>query len=162
MKIPPHAALTMVGVPAELRHTVTYADRQSVAPTKARAMTARAGLRRGDRDTGIEIEFLAERRLVGGVRVFLWERDLRRTPVFCLHRANGYGGFRAGFGATRLSDNRSTKAKVRESDQAEDDRRYDRTGPGGTNEFGCRHVWSLKRAWEMPRPRDKDCLITAP
>src|ERR1044071_8595962 len=47
-------------VAAELRHAVTDADRQAVAPTEARAVTARAGLRRRHRKPRVEIELLAE------------------------------------------------------------------------------------------------------
>src|SRR3977135_2489350 len=37
-------------VPTQLRHAVADPDRQSIAPTKAWAVAARTGLRRGDRD----------------------------------------------------------------------------------------------------------------
>src|SRR6185437_15688793 len=71
---------------AELRHAVADADRQAVAPAEARAMTARAGLRHGDREPRIEIKLLAERSLLRRVRIFLRERDRCRPLVLRLYR----------------------------------------------------------------------------
>src|ERR1700691_3951491 len=71
---------------AELRHAETHADRQAVGPAERRAVAACAGLRRGDRDAGVEIELLAERQLQRRVEIILGKRDRSRTPVLRLHR----------------------------------------------------------------------------
>src|SRR5260370_27456055 len=99
------------GGPTHFRDAVAAADRQSIAPTKAWAVAARAGLRRGDRDAGIEIQLFAERRFFGCVRVFFWEWDQRWAPVLCLHRANGCSGFRGGVGRRPLSPPRAPRPR---------------------------------------------------
>ena len=71
MKIAPQAALTMVGEWRPSLASVADADRQAVAPAEARAVTARAGLRRGHRKARVEIQLLAERGLFRRIGIFL-------------------------------------------------------------------------------------------
>src|SRR3979409_2657629 len=124
-------------------------------------MTAGAGLRRGDRDAGIEIQLFAERRFLWRVGVFLWERDQRRTPVLCLHGINGRSGFRTLCAETGFSDNRGAEAEIGEPDQTKAGR-DERTTPGGTWEDGDRQGGSAKRSGKLPPSNGLIFALTGP
>src|SRR5437773_720598 len=119
---------------AELRHAVTDADRQTVAPAEARAVTARAGLRRRDRQPRVEIEFLAEGCLFRRVGIFLRERDRCRPLVLCLHRIDSGRSLRTEIDAAGFADDDRAEADAGKAERAK----------GGRSNSGCQQGWSTR------------------
>jgi hypothetical protein len=124
MKIEPHAALIMV------------------APAEARAVTTRAGLRRGHRKAGIEIELLAERSLFRRVWVVLGKRDGRRPAVLRLHSIDAGSRFLAEIDLAHFADERRTEADAGKAEDAETDRRDGRSKQNRSTESRARHASS--------------------
>jgi hypothetical protein len=93
-------------------------------------VAARAGLRHGDREPRIEIEFLAERGFFRRVWIFLRERDRRRTLVLRLHRIHAGSRFRRELDAARLADDDCTEADAGKAERTD----TDEGGDGRTQE----------------------------
>src|SRR5579863_93617 len=104
---------------AEFSHAEADADRQAIGPAEGRAVAACAGLRRGDRDAGVEIELLAERQLLRRVEIILGKRDRSRTPVLRLHRIDPGSRLLPDSELPRLSHDRCAKTFAGEACQTD-------------------------------------------
>jgi hypothetical protein len=79
-------------------------------------VTARAGLRGGGRQAGVEIQGLPERHLLQGEGVIFRERNEIRPPIFRFHSPETSGRFLSDLNPTGLPDNCRTAASAGTAD----------------------------------------------